>query len=29
MQKENSHNYSPKTKEEVSSWLKAYAEGKK
>ena len=29
MQKENSHKYSPKTKEEVSSWLKAYAEGQK
>ena len=29
MQKENGHKYSPKTKEEVSAWLKAYAEGKK
>jgi TRAP-type C4-dicarboxylate transport system substrate-binding protein len=29
MQKENSHKYSPKSKEEVSSWLKTYAEGKK
>jgi hypothetical protein len=29
MQKENSHKYSPKTKEEISSWLKAYAEGRK
>jgi TRAP-type C4-dicarboxylate transport system substrate-binding protein len=29
MQRENSHKYSPKTKEEVSAWLKAYAEGKK
>jgi TRAP-type C4-dicarboxylate transport system substrate-binding protein len=29
MQKESGHKYSPKTKEEVSAWLKAYAEGKK
>ena len=29
MQKENGHTYSPKTKEEVLSLLKAYAEGKK
>ncbi|HSO61226.1 MAG TPA: TRAP transporter substrate-binding protein DctP [Desulfobacterales bacterium] len=29
MQRENSHKYSPKTKEEVSAWLKAYAEGRK
>ena len=29
MQKESSHKYSPKTKEAVSSWLKAYAEGKR
>jgi len=29
MQKENAHKYSLKTKEEVSAWLKAYAEGKK
>jgi len=29
MQKESSHKYSPKTKEAVFSWLKAYAEGKK
>ncbi len=29
MQKENAHKSSPKTKEEVSAWLKAYAEGKK
>ena len=29
MQKENGHKFSPKTKEEVSAWLKAYAEGKK
>jgi TRAP-type C4-dicarboxylate transport system substrate-binding protein len=29
MQRENSHKYSPITKEEVSAWLKAYAEGKK
>ena len=29
MQKESGHKFSPKTKEEVSAWLKAYAEGKK
>jgi len=29
MQKESSHKYSPKTKEEAFSWLKVYAEGKK
>jgi TRAP-type C4-dicarboxylate transport system substrate-binding protein len=29
MQKESSHKYSPKIKEEVFSWLKVYAEGKK
>jgi TRAP-type C4-dicarboxylate transport system substrate-binding protein len=29
MQKESGHKYSLKTKEEVSAWLKAYAEGKK
>jgi len=29
MQKESSHKYSPKTKEAVFSWQKAYAEGKK
>jgi TRAP-type C4-dicarboxylate transport system substrate-binding protein len=29
MQKGSSHKYSPQTKEEISSWLKAYAEGKK
>jgi TRAP-type C4-dicarboxylate transport system substrate-binding protein len=29
MQKESSHKYSPKIKEEAFSWLKAYAEGKK
>jgi TRAP-type C4-dicarboxylate transport system substrate-binding protein len=29
MQKESGHKYSPKTKEEVSAWLNAYAEGKK
>jgi TRAP-type C4-dicarboxylate transport system substrate-binding protein len=29
MQKESGHKYSPKTKEEVSAWLKAFAEGRK
>ena len=29
MQKESGHKYSPKSKEEVSAWLKAFAEGKK
>jgi TRAP-type C4-dicarboxylate transport system substrate-binding protein len=29
MQKESGHKFSPKTKEEVSAWLKAYAEGQK
>jgi len=29
MQKESGHKFSPKTKEEVSAWLKAYAEGRK
>jgi hypothetical protein len=29
MQKESGHKFSPKTKEEVSAWLKAFAEGKK
>ena len=29
MRKESGHKFSPKTKEEVSAWLKAYAEGKK
>jgi TRAP-type C4-dicarboxylate transport system substrate-binding protein len=29
MQKEDGHKFSPKTKEQVFSWLKAYAEGKK
>jgi TRAP-type C4-dicarboxylate transport system substrate-binding protein len=29
MEKESSHRYSPQTKQEAFSWLKAYAEGKK
>jgi TRAP-type C4-dicarboxylate transport system substrate-binding protein len=29
MQKESGHKYSPKTKEAVSAWLKAFAEGRK
>ena len=29
MQKESGHKYSPKSKEDVSAWLKAFAEGKK
>ena len=29
MQKKSGHKYSPKTKDEVFSWIKAYAEGKK